>query len=130
MGVAGNQMDSVPLVTTRCGYTPTKAQTCAEIVAWAKHLAAPSGRYTGHSLRTTGAQSLAMAGVSEAKIRLYGRWASDAMIAYVWETLLAADGMAVAKEVVVSEQARRCTTAAAKETAVGRKWRRRLVGPQ
>ena len=127
---AGKQMECVPLVTTKKGYTPTKAQTVEEIAAWSRHLEAPAGRYTGHSLRTTGAQRLAMAGVSEAKIRMFGRWASDAMIAYVRETLLAASGMAVAKEVVRSEQEQHSTAVVAQAAAVSRKWHRLLSGPQ
>ena len=62
-------------------------------------MGAKEGRFTGHALRTTGAQRLAMAGVSEAKIRLFGRWASQAMLAYVRETLLAESGVVVSKEV-------------------------------
>ena len=88
-----------PLVVTTAGVSPTEAQVVDEIVSWAVYLQAPQGNYTGHALRTTGAQRLAMAGVSEAKIRMFGRWASEAMLRYVRESLLAQSGIVVAKQV-------------------------------
>ena len=86
-----------PLVQTLQGQTPTKAMVCQEIKLWATHLGAKDGTFTGHSLRTTGAQRLAAAGVSEEKIRLFGRWSSTAMLLYVRESLLADSGVAVAQ---------------------------------
>ena len=86
-----------PLVQTLQDRTPTKAMVCQEIKLWAKHLGAQDGSYTGHSLRTTGAQRLAAAGVSEEKIRLFGRWTSTAMLKYVRDTLLADSGIVVAQ---------------------------------
>ena len=50
-------------------------------------------------MRTTGAQRLARAGVTEAQIRLFGRWAPRAMLEYVRDALLAEDGVAVARQV-------------------------------
>ena len=88
-----------PLVVTKQGSTASKAGVCREIKDWAQHLGAKKGNYTGHSLRTTGAQRLARAGVTEAQIRLFGRWASRAMLEYVRDALLAEDGVAVAKQV-------------------------------
>ena len=94
----GNDSHS-PLVQTLQGRTPTKAAVCQEIKTWAKHLGAQEGSYTGHSLRTTGAQRLAAAGVSEEKIRLFGRWSSLAMLKYVRDTLLADSGVVVSQVV-------------------------------
>ena len=41
---------------------------------------------------------MALAGVSEEKTQMFGRWASAAMLAYVRETLLTKSGLKVAKE--------------------------------
>ena len=79
------------------GQTPTKAAVCQEIKTWAKHLGAREDSYTGHSLRTTGAQRLAVAGVSEEMIRLFGRWSSSAMLNYVRDSLLADSGIVVSQ---------------------------------
>ena len=97
------KMRDVPLVTNEAGHVPTKAQTSEQVQLWAKHLRAKSGHYTGHSLRTTGAQRLAMAGVSESKIIRLGRWASKAMLRYVRDSLLAKSETWVARQVEDSE---------------------------
>ena len=88
-----------PLVVTTEGCTPTKAQVVLEIRALARWLGANSGNFTGHSLRVTGAQRMAEAGMSEEKIRLFGRWASRAMMRYVREKLLEKGGTTVASAV-------------------------------
>ena len=53
-------------------------------------LAAPDGseRVTGHSLRATGAQGLASAGVDTWAIELLGRWGSDVVRSYIREARL------------------------------------------
>ena len=84
------------------GGVVTKAQMVAVIQAFARAAGARAGNYTGHSLRVTGAQQMALAGISEDKIRLFGRWTSSAMLAYVRETLLARSGLQVAKAVVTA----------------------------
>ena len=45
-------------------------------------------RITEHSMRVTGAQRMALAGVHEWRIQLFGRWGSQAVLAYIRETLL------------------------------------------
>ena len=42
-------------------------------------------RWTGHSLRVTGAQGLAAAGVDTWAIQLIGRWGSEAVLGYIRE---------------------------------------------
>ena len=56
----------------------------------------PEDRITGHSLRTTGAQRMAAAGISEEKIRMFGRWAFNEMVGYAREALLAAANLGTA----------------------------------
>jgi len=59
------------------------------IVTAAHHLKVPvetadgSARITGHSLRMTGAQGLARAGVDTWAIQLLGRWGSNAVLGYI-----------------------------------------------
>ena len=77
----------------------TKALLVREIQALARAGGARAGNYTGHTLRVTGAQQMALAGISEDKIRLFGRWASAAMLSYVRGSLLARSGLQVAKAV-------------------------------
>ena len=71
----------------------------SEVRAFAAFLGAQKGNFTGHTLRVTGAQRMALAGVSEDKIRLFGRWTSSAMLRYVRETLLEKGATTVAKAV-------------------------------
>ena len=60
----------------------------AVIRRFADHLGLKRGRFTGHSLRTAGAQHLAKEGWSDAKITVFGRWASKHMLTYVREALI------------------------------------------
>ena len=60
----------------------------AAIKRFAAHLGLTSGRFTGHTLRTTGAQQLAKEGWSDAKITVFGRWASKHMLTYAREALI------------------------------------------
>ena len=112
------------LVKDRKGEQPTKAATCREIARWAKHVNAPSGNYTGHSLRTTGAQRLALAGLSEKKIKFFGRWASDAMLRYVREKLLTDASRKVAKQVVVEAEEAAAAQLLSKSSVRRQKWPR------
>ena len=111
-----------PLIITAEGASPTKAQVVDEIAPWAVYLQAPQGNCTGHSLRTTGAQRLAMAGVSEAKIRMFGRWASEAMLRYVRQSLLAQSGVVVAKQVEDGVLTSSSSSAAAGSNSTARRW--------
>ena len=65
-----------PVVNLR-GQPATKAEVVAEIRAVAAATRSP-GPITGHSARVSGAQRLALAGVSEARITTFGRWSSAA----------------------------------------------------
>ena len=56
----------------------SKRDTVRLLKAFAASQKADTTRITGHSLRTTGAQHLAEAGLSSEQIRLFGRWASSA----------------------------------------------------
>ena len=80
-----------------------------------------------------GAQRLAKAGVTEAQVRLFGRWASRAMLEYVRDALLAEDGVAVAKEVEERTTRQEGNRKASSSTNLGSvrlpnhaKWPRRL----
>ena len=80
------------------GQPATKREVVQEIRAAAK-LSGAAGRFTGHSIRVTGSQRLAKAGVSEAKITAFGRWASNAFRLYVRDAVLKANGGELSKVV-------------------------------
>ena len=85
----------LPLFPTEGGTACAKQAVTATIVAAADMLsfprAAPDGseRVSGHSLRATGAQGLAKAGLELWAIQLLGRWGSDAIKSYVRDAHLA-----------------------------------------
>ena len=56
----------------------SKKDTIRLLKAFAASQDVDPTRVTGHSLRTTGAQQLAEAGLSSEQIKLFGRWASSA----------------------------------------------------
>jgi hypothetical protein len=56
-------------------------------------------RITGHSPRVTGAQRMALAGISEWRIQTFGRWGSSAVLSYIRETLIQGKGDFLAAEV-------------------------------
>ena len=62
VGAADKKSREAPSAVTSKGEVPTKVSACNEIKRWAVHSGASEGVFTGHSLRTTGAQRLAMAG--------------------------------------------------------------------
>ena len=78
------------LVRANDGQVVTKVQVVQEIQALARVLGANSGRYTGHTLRVTGAQQMALAGVTEEKSRMFGRWVANERLGYARESLLTA----------------------------------------
>ena len=85
---------------------------------------APDGseRVSGHSLRATGAQGLAAAGVETWAIELLGRWGSDAVRGYVRDARLAsASDMArrVAASEPLEELVRRLVAAASSTGSSG-----------
>eukprot|EP00971_Amphidinium_carterae_P349373 6490987-Amphidinium_carterae.1 len=82
-------IEALPLFPTKGGAICTKLAVADSIQAIAKltgeELIDPEGRrrFTGHSLRVTGAQHLARVGVPLHLIQLQARWASEAILRYV-----------------------------------------------
>ncbi|CAK0846143.1 unnamed protein product, partial [Prorocentrum cordatum] len=97
----GSPDDELPLFPTSEGRVCTKDAMVAHIAAAADllHLreAGTDGvhRWTGHSLRVTGARFLAGAGLDTWAIQLLGRWGSDAVLGYIGDAPLAVAGSAV-----------------------------------
>ena len=95
---------SLPLFPSSTGAACTKEAMTATIVRAAGflgvELAAPDGseRVSGHSLRATGAQGLAAAGVDTWAIELLGRWGGEAVRGYIRDARLA-DASAMARRV-------------------------------
>ena len=94
---AGQSSDAFAVVNLR-GQPATKAEVVAGIRAVAAATKSP-GPITGHSLRVSGAQRLALAGVSEARITTFGRWSSAAFKLYVREAVLGVKGGDLSKVV-------------------------------
>ena len=74
-----------------------KGEPCtkAEVVAEAQQVARLTGTVgwvTGHSMRVTGAQRLALAGVGETRIITFGRWSGLVFRRYVREAVLGVNG--------------------------------------
>ena len=84
----------LPLFPTSSGDVVNKEAMSETIVEAARRLKVPtsapdsSARVSGHSLRVTGAQGLARAGVEVWAIQLLGRWGSDTVLEYVREVPL------------------------------------------
>ena len=93
--VEGRPARDLALFPSSEGRVCTKSAVVATLVAGADHLrlprATPDGteRVSGHSLRASGAQGLARAGLDLWCIQLLGRWGSDAIKTYVREAHLA-----------------------------------------
>ena len=103
-----------PFFPDRHGRTCTKDAVAATLVEAAKSLKAPvetsTGKITGHSMRVTGAQGMAAAGMDLWAIQLLGRWGSMAIKSYVREAHLEqAEGWArkVAQQLDVDEVTRK-----------------------
>lgn len=85
---------NLPLFPACDGSVCNKVAVVATIAAAADLLRVPrsapdgSERVSGHSLRVTGAQGLAKAGVDLWAIQLLGRWGSDAVMGYIREAHL------------------------------------------
>ena len=86
--------DDLPLFPAEDGSVVTKDRMVATIVEAARRLHVPleapdgSARVSGHSLRVTGAQGLAKAGLDVWAIQLLGRWGSAAVLGYIREVPL------------------------------------------
>jgi len=94
---AGGSPDrDLPLFPTRDGQPVSKAAMAATIVEGARLLGVPTSnadqteRVSGHSLRPTGAQSMARMGVDTWSIQLLGRWGSAAVHGYIREAAVSA----------------------------------------
>jgi len=112
----GRPASDLPLFPNAEGRACTKEAMTETIIRAATllnvELAAPDGteRVSGHSLRATGAQGLAAAGVDTWAIELLGRWGSEAVRGYVRDARLAsASSMArrVAEAIPLEELVRR-----------------------
>jgi len=84
----------LPLFPAADGTVVTKEAMVQTIVEAARRLGVPlsspdaSARVSGHSLRVSGAQGLARAGVDSWAIQLLGRWGSSAVLGYIREVPL------------------------------------------
>ncbi len=97
------------------GQPATKAEVVREIRHVGKLLGVTNG-ISGHSLRVTGAQRLALAGVAVPRITLFGRWASKAMVTYARESLLGARGGGLSGQVADVDFTERGLIALARST--------------
>ena len=81
-----------PLVHDGFG-KPLKKQ---QFVTRLQHLAAASGHQDlvirGHSMRVTGAMRMALAGLPNEVIKVFGRWASEAVMAHLRESIVQGKG--------------------------------------
>jgi hypothetical protein len=83
-----------PLFPDEAGMVVAKDSMTMTIQTAATHLKIPlvsadgSSRISGHSLRVTGAQGLARAGVDTWAIQLLGRWGSSAVLGYIMDVPL------------------------------------------
>jgi len=97
----------LPLFPSELGTACSKDSMVATIVHAASllgvELSSPDGseRVSGHSLRATGAQGLAAAGIDTWAIELMGRWGSEAVRGYIREARLA-DATAMTRRVADS----------------------------
>ena len=92
----GRPANDLPLFPNARGSVCSKQDMVDTIRAAARILKLPSQsidgthQLTGHSLRVTGAQGLAAAGLETWAIQLLGRWGSDTVLQYIREAPLAA----------------------------------------
>jgi hypothetical protein len=95
--VAGSPDDAF-VVTNRSGRPCTKHEVVHELRNVAQLTGTP-GKVTGHTMRVTGAQRLALAGISDTRITTFGRWTSAAFRKYVREAVLGINGGDLAAQV-------------------------------
>ena len=88
-----------PLFPNADGSFRNKAQVVSVFQNLCVLVEAEGLRITGHSPRVTGAQRMALAGISEWRIQTFGRWGSSAVLAYIRETLLEGRSEHLAAEV-------------------------------
>ena len=94
--IEGRPALQLPLFPSRHGHPVTKDRMTATIVECARLLRSPlenadrTARVSGHTLRPTGAQGLARAGLDTWSIQLIGRWGSTAVTGYIQEATVSA----------------------------------------
>ena len=93
------ELSTAPLVPTPTGEHQTKTQVVDMYKSLVDEVGLNNLRITGHSPRVTGAQRMALAGVSEWRIQTFGRWGSSAVLKYIRETLIQGKGDFLAAEV-------------------------------
>ena len=84
-----------------CGVA-SDASTKAEVVAEIRKVAKSTrtqGAISGHSVRVTGAQRLALSGVNETRLITFGRWASVVLRKCVREAVLGINGRELVAQV-------------------------------
>ncbi len=106
------------VVRTLEGHPATKAEVVREVKHVGRLLGVSAG-ISGHSLRVTGAQRLALAGVALPRITLFGRWAGKSMITYAREALLGARGGGLAERVADVDFSEKGLVALARATGPG-----------
>ena len=90
--------DDAFVVRNLRGLPCTKQEVVQEIRQVARHTAT-RGWATGHTMRVTGAQRLAAAGIEESRIALFGRWGGATVRGYVREAALGRGGGGLAEQV-------------------------------
>ena len=86
---------SLPLFPDRAGKTITKAAVAsmveglAEKIGETLHDSLGQRRFSGHSLRVSGAQWLGRLGVAVEQVQTFGRWSSDVVVRYLGESHVA-----------------------------------------
>ena len=53
----------------------------------------------GHSMRVTGAMRMALAGLPNTLIKVFGRWASEAVLLYLRETVVQGQGSIITQDI-------------------------------
>ncbi len=86
------------LLTTWDGRQFDKRMTVALLRKVARKTGA-QGNIQGHSMRVSGAQHLAKAGIDLWRVQVFGRWGSAAVLKYVRDSLLGVQGGGLAAEV-------------------------------
>ena len=95
----GRSMDARggPLLPKRGGAPMSKKEMTAFFCDLEALTQSTGKRITGHSARVTGAMRMAFAGHTLHKIKIFGRWGSDAVERYVREAILGKKGGNIAK---------------------------------
>ena len=109
---AAGDKDDNPLVSRVGGGACRKSQVVTALRYLVAQVAPEIATTTikGHSMRVTGAQRMARAGLSEHQIAVYGRWGSAAIRRYVRESCIEGPAAAIAPVVEAVSQIKPTTT--------------------